>query len=429
MGKISIEWGNRKKSTEYTPTPQGDEAVTPAQSPLSVTISNALSIFNNPQAAIIWAYGSIAEITAPVNWARDAASSVPIVHKRLVKGKYEVVENSPFTALLNKPNQFENGKNYKDSFYLNLILTGETFVNPFKPIGFGVDKLYIFPSNTVAIDYLYPCSTDFRNNKVVKYRVNNGITTILPEDMVYRKQVNKLQNPTERGVSVLMALANTAKSLQAGAEASIVTKESRGATGLLAPPENSVFNADDQKVAEDALYARAGITGGKRPVVMVSKPLNFTSMAMNVREMGLAESRLTDLRNVCSILKISSQLVSDVQGSTYNNLKIIEKSLYNDCAVPLIDYYCAFHEEVFEMDGYNDILEGDYSDIDALQADRKINNDILNQQYQAGVIRGDEWRVADGKDEQGLGYKTDNNGQGENQSGQGSQQEENQVDE
>ena len=403
---FSISFGKEKKSQDFKPT---DLATTDVAT--GISISNALSLFNNSQTALVFGYANIPEFAAPINYVIDKSIDIPVHHQIFKAGKWERVINSDIEKLLKNPNQFQTGIEYAKDFYLNKILTGEVFDNPLTPIGFSKpSKLFIFQSNMVKIDWENGMQQDFRMKEIKGYNYN--FIHLSPEDMHYRKEVNQLSSPDKRGVSRLTCLANTSKSLQAGSEANIITKQNRGAEGIISPTnENVILQPKDVENIQKKYNQRAGITGGKSPHLIVGKALSYVNTSIDVKKMGLSESRLIDFRNVCGVLKFSSQLLNDVSASTYNNLKIIEKQFYINAVKPEVEFFCQFHNQMFKFDTNKERLTPDFSQIEALQVDRKINNDIASQQYQDGVITGDEYRISDGKTEDNLGYKIESNGQ------------------
>jgi len=407
IGRFKFGISDKKSEKNYTPTPVETPISLDAGSMgLDITLQNALALWKNPQSAIIWSHSNIPEVFAPVSWVIEASARIPWVHERLVAGdKWESVKNSEALRLLANPNQHQTNQNYITSTLLNTILTGELFINPFRGIGSRQpDSLYVFQSDSITPKYTDATNGDFRAVHIKEYTSN--FITIQPEDMVYRKQSNILEDPTKRGVSVLTSLANTTKSLQATSEASIVLKESRGAMGLLSATDaNAGVLPEDMDKATNALNTKGGITGNKKPIIGVNKPITYQQISMDVQALGLTESQLVDLRNVCGVLKIASELVGDKRASTYNNLKIIKSSLLTDAAIPLIQFVVEAHNDVFKFDTTKERLRADYSGEEALQGDRKINTDISLAYYNAGLIEGDEALEDDGRAASGKGLK------------------------
>jgi len=412
--EISFKIGKSdKQKGNYVPTDLSSETISTANSVSnSVGFANALSMFNDPQTALIYAYSNVPELTAPVNFIVDNSAKIPFVHKKKVGKETIIVEDSPYLALLEAPNQFQDEDDFRKEFLLNTILTGENFVNKFIPVGMSFKqwKLYNFQSNLTTVKYTNELDTDWRIKEIEYFTVNGSFIKILPDAMTYRKQNNKLQNPTEKGISVLTSLAKTTKSLQAGAEANIVTKEDRGVMGIIsAKDDQAPFQPSDQKKVNEIMYGKYGVTGGKKPIATVKFPVQYTPIALNVKELGITESQLVDLRNICSVLQLSSQMFGDVKASTYNNMKTIKTSAFTDAIVPYTNKTAKFYNSLFGLKKGVEWLEPDYSKVEELQADKKLMNEIYSKMYNDNSLTVDEYREKSDSalEETGRGFKNE----------------------
>ena len=355
---------------------------------MSVDVQNALdSIFKTPQSAIYFMYHYLPEITAPINFKLDKMAALPLRHVRhLADGTEEDVANSWVLKLLKKPNQFQTETEFIKYFLLNAMLTGEVFQNQIKQAVWGITQTYVLPSDKMKVNFVDNMQQDYRL-KEIKDFYYNGLTRIEADEMVWRKEICNYTTPDARGMSKLNSLLNSGKALQAIYESAIRTLSDRGALGMITPATGTDYKLQpkESKALKQAWSNKYGITGDKAPVVIADIPLNYTPVAMNLQELQLNETQLRNFRNCCMVMNVPPPLLGDLSGAALNNMKILEKSLYENGIKPPMTWMCETFDVAFELP-QNESIIADYRDIEVLQADAKLKADTMAVLVDKGII-------------------------------------------
>jgi len=366
-----------KKSATVQQLPQ----INPTFQSMNTEITDALnSIFKTPQTAIYFMYHYLPEFTAPINFKLDKIAALPIRHVRhKADGTDEIIKNSPILKLLKKPNQFQTQTEYVKYFLLNAMLNGEVFQNQIKLAVWGITQSYILPAEKIRVNWMDEMEQDYRLKEIKDYYYN-GMSRIEADAMVWRKEVCNYNTPDARGMSKLNSLLNSGKALQAIYESAIKTLADRGALGLITPSVNDngiMLEPTEQKALKEAWAKKYGITGDKSPVVIANMPLTYTPVAMNLQELQLNETQLRNFRNCCMVLGVPPPLLGDLSGAALNNMKILERSLYENSIKPATIWMLETFDQAFQLPE-DESLIADYSDVDVLQADAKIKADTVS---------------------------------------------------
>jgi len=409
---VSVNFGKKKEQNKtYTPTIGNATATNQIISTTDLTpIQAALSIFNgNPWDAIRFMYENIPEFAAPINMVVEKSVEVPHLYQEL-RGKEFVYLPDPYAELWQQPNQYQEESDFYKLLMLYKFIYGEQIINKDFPVGMSqvlkYSKVFLLPPNECQINFTNSYDADWRKKEYESIWWKTK--TIYPESFIYRKDINALSAPDQRGVSRLNCLRNTGKELQAITEAGIKTIEDRGSMGLIFPESNGGMTGDDMKAIRDKYYEKVGITGDKMPFLITNRPLQYVPTGMNVQELGLDAARLKDFRNICMVMKAPSQLFNDNINSTYNNISTIRKTFYENAVIPEVNDLCRIKGKIVGLKS-NAKYVPDFEQITAMQAEAKLLSDMAIAQYNAGLITGDEARQIILFDTMNLGFKTANN--------------------
>jgi hypothetical protein len=96
-----------------------------------------------------------------------------------------------------------------------------------------------------------------------------------------------------------------------------------------------------------------------------------------------------------------SKLINDTAASTYNNVKEAEKAFYSNCLIPIVNLFYEALSNGFGLTANGEALRPDYSGIESLMADKKIeaettkiSDDIWKGRYESNLITLNEYLTA-----------------------------------
>jgi HK97 family phage portal protein len=196
-----------------------------------------------------------------------------------------------------------------------------------------------------------------------------------PENIMHTKYPNPKGSGVDRlyGLSPLEAGFNSNNTLKARAHFA----ETTGVNGIISSGSERSLNSEqadkmqevwDSKVKDLTKYGRNMVT---------SANITYTPLGIDPERLQLIESGVIDMRSLCNVYSVPSQLFNDVAGTTFNNMAAAKKSLYTEAVLPNLNLFLANYNNWFvgswaKAEGRNYCVEADTSGIEVLQADQKI---------------------------------------------------------
>jgi HK97 family phage portal protein len=262
----------------------------------------------------------------------------------LHKKAYELYTgDSRLNELLKYPNEEDTWGDFVEQWCGFKLITGNTFIYA-KMIEAGNNQgkpyeLFALPSQYMAIIAdinVFPATR-------VGYQLYYGVmwsfdTKEILHDKFWNPQWNATGNQLY-GQSPLMAAAKNLTRSNEAKTASVASFQNGGPAGVL-------FMNDDRF---DPTSGQAQAQALKKAVSEKSGSLNYNSIAvsgykvdwkqigLSPVELNIIESEKWDLKALCNIYGVPSQLLNDSDSKTYNNQREGEKALTLRCAIPLLN--------------------------------------------------------------------------------------------
>ena len=218
--------------------------------------------------------------------------------------------------------------------------------------------------------------------RAVGYQLNNGyFKQFTKEEVMHLAFWNPEYDANGSGLygqSPIKAAARTLTRNNAAKKAGSVMLDNNGAAGIV--------YVDDDKVPTQGREAQRDVvkrgwaneqTGADNfgKIAFSGFKMGYVSVGMSLKDLALTEVEEVDLRRLCNIWGLPSQLLNDPANKSYNNQKEAEKALTSRCAVPLLTSFGgAFNKKLQEhwgFKGVNVIAEPDITVYPELQEDQK----------------------------------------------------------
>ena len=325
-------------------------------------------------------YAKNADLYSIVRKISSSASTVPLkLYDVKSDGEKELIQDGELFNLLQQPNRLQTFNEFLDESMIYLLLSGNNYINGFKSEGFGdvFRELNVLPSNYVTIE----AGGINRPIEAFWYQEVNNIRFEFDNVM----QV-KYANPKGSGADRLYGLSP----LEAGnmalqssnniydAKGNIITNQ--GASGILSDQSERSMRQEDAEMLQNAWDKKQRAKGGFGKTLVSSANLSYLQMGMSSSDLQLIESGTIDLRSLCNIFSVPSQLFNDVAGTTFNNMDAAKKSLYTEAVLPNLNLWLQSFNNWFiadwsRNDNKNYCLEADLSSIEVLQSNQKEEAD------------------------------------------------------
>jgi HK97 family phage portal protein len=309
-------------------------------------------------------------------------------------------EEGEVQEIVNKPNPNMTANEFRMNAMTYLMSTGNAYFKQSSGkagssiVNFSDDKtkleFELLPSNLIKI------RTDDENRiERYDYRENGASVTepLTPEQVSHVKFIDPTLygHTSHLGMSPLIACWNVLKASNNLAIADASMLENKGVLGILS--NKSEVTTMTEKEREDMQSATDGLLGGaeKFAKTLVSgTPIDYTSIGMSSSDLQMIEGGVYKDRIICTAFGVSSTMFNDQASSTLDNMKVAEKKLYTDSAIPNNDVLLRAYEQgilsIYEQrTGLKYRIIQDTSGIEALQVD-KLNEAEKNAKNTASIL-------------------------------------------
>lgn len=327
-------------------------------------------------------YGCVKLITGPLrglDW---------VVYEKTRDGQLRERPESQLNRLLNHPNAGQSRGAFIGEAGAFYLLAGNSFsyLNWASP---ETNELWnLRPDRTKILIGKYP-------NLVGGYQYQAAGTPIdyRPEDILHLKEFHPLDD--FYGLSPLIVAMRSIDIANASKQWNY-----KMLSNDMRPPMAVIFKDSLTQAQRDALQGQleakySGTENARRPMILEGGA-DVKPLATSPVDADWLEGDLHNLRNICSIFGISSELLGDAANKTYSNYQEGRKALYQDAVLPLADVMRdGFNNWLTPRFGNRLYVDYDRDKIEALQEDRGAKYVYINN---AKVLTVNEKREA-------LGYE------------------------
>lgn len=277
-------------------------------------------------------------------------------------------ESCTFNNLIADRAGFEmlTGNNY---MWANMVPSGANQGVP--------QELYNLPAQYITIR-----ATTNWPQKATGYQLNNGVyQPFTTQEVLHEKFWNPEYSINGQGLygqAPPKAASKTLTRNNAAKHAGSVQLQNNGAPGI-AYVDDAIIPANGREAQASAVKRAWGKehTGvdNFNKIAFSGYKMGYVSVGSSLKDMALTDIENIDLRRLCNIWGLPSQLMNDPDNKTYNNQKEAEKALTMRCAMPhLVSARDNFNRKLKQDWGFQ--KENVYADFDTtvypeLQEDMK----------------------------------------------------------
>ena len=304
----------------------------------------------------------------------QAAASVPFRLFDVSAQQKKLLQQHPILSILSKPNPKESGKEFLESLYTYLQISGNAYVlanlsktksEPLELYSLRPDRLSIeMGGNFLPKSYIYKIEQEF-----YEYPVNPLSGKCL---VMHVKNFNPLSD--HYGLSSIEAAAYSIDQhnqagewnqalLQNGARPSgaIIVKSHDGSPNRLTEKQYS-----ELKNMVDEVFCSPKNAG--RPILLEGG-LDWREMSMSPKDMDFIESKHSSARDIALALGMPPQLLGIPGDNTYSNLQEARMAFWEQTIIPMVEkvvenlnnWLCQFYKEklelTFDIDGISALSE------------------------------------------------------------------------
>ena len=309
--------------------------------------------------------------------------------EKLHKKAYEVYTgDARLNDLLKYPNTEDTWSDLVEQWCGYKLITGNTFIYA-KLIEAGANKdkpfeLYALPSQYVSV------IADVEPFPAIKvgYQLYIGMMwSFTTREVLQDKYFNPNWSVTGNqlyGQSPLLAAARTLTRSNEAKTAAVASFQNGGPAGVLFMNDDR-FDPTSGTQQAQALKKAISEKGGAanfNSIAVSGYKVDWKQIGLSPVELNIIESEKWDMKALCNIYGVPSQLLNDSDSKTYNNQQEGEKALTLRCAIPLLDSLKDNLNRKLHTDwgyaGTNIYVDYDVKVYAELEANKKEQVDWLN---------------------------------------------------
>jgi HK97 family phage portal protein len=291
------------------------------------------------------------------------------------------VEGHELEGLFKKPNPLQGWSEFIEQQVGFKLVTGNSYthcIGPTNGINAGLIKeMWVLPSQIIA-----PIPGG-RMQPVKGYTYRPDQTVTIPAEEVIH---NKYWTPEYASGSFLVGLSpiragrRVITRSNSSYDASVASFQNMGAYGMITgkPGEAALTDAQAEMI-EKRLAKKTGPKNAGKTLV-TSADILWQQMGMSPVDMNIIESDKMDLRFICNLFHVPSELFNDAGNKTYSNTKEAGSAVYTNAVIPALtqfrDSFNAFIEPRYKGRFFADF---DTSMISELQEDVQYLASALSQ--------------------------------------------------
>lgn len=293
-----------------------------------------------------------------LNLYKSCSHDLPQFKKSAIKTKALVqIPDHDLNQLFIRANTLQSWSELTEQEIGFKLITGNAFTHAIGPENGAnagkVQEMWTLPSQIVAIvagDKMEP---------IKHYELRGDRNIIIPTKNVIHQKYwtpNWQTGQFLYGVSPLQAGRRVITRSNASYDATVASFQNMGAMGIISPDpaggQYEPFTAEQQEDIETTIQKKTGPKRAGKPLV-TSVPIRWQQMGMSPVDLNIVESERMDLRTLCMIYHVPSELFGDAANKTYSNTKEAGSAVYTNAVIPALTQ---------KRDSLNQFLKGRYED-------------------------------------------------------------------
>lgn len=298
--------------------------------------------------------------------AKSAGRIVWYAQKKQRTGDMAEVESHPLLDLMARPNEYSNGAQFIEAVVSYRLLAGNSYIHrvgigkqpprflyPLRP-----DRMMIKPGTASALVGGY------------SYRVNGRDLSIPTEEVLHLREFHPLDD--FYGLSKLEVAARSIDISNWAAEWNLKLLQNDMRPPGILDIKGQLTELQREKLAEQMKSKyQGGMNAGTPLIVESGSGVEWRSTAVTPKDMDWLNSEKFNMRRICAVFGVASELLGDSENKTYSNIQEARKALYMESVLPVMDELRdAFNGWLAPLYGDDIRLEYDRDAIEALQEDR-----------------------------------------------------------
>ena len=242
----------------------------------------------------------------------------------------ELPGNDRLKQLLNKPNPQDGKYEFWQSFFINKLTTGQSYIEGLGSVIGRPSELWVLPPLGVT---LFETNNFYNKIDYAWFTWKNTNKRIDPDDLLHSKYFNPIGSVY--GLSPLSAARKAVQGVNDAEEwnASLLQNGAKPEYVIVVHDSATAEQRDEIKDRFKRDY-QGPYNAAKEPIVTNESFMKFEQLGYTLKDMDWVNTTLTNMRKVYDVYGVNSEAFNDPDKTTMANKKDAMRSMYTDRIMP-----------------------------------------------------------------------------------------------
>lgn len=355
-------------------------------------------------------FKTIPEVFWPIDYIAKRISEAHYDLKRVKDDSLVWCNRLNVDSILKQPNPVMSWREIVYQHFVYKLATGNAFLRAAMADTFSEDALkcqycsnyWELPAHKVSVEpmeygYGIPLFGIAKKEELIKgYKLNmepyNGL--LIPYHQIWHDRDGMPEflkrNTFLKADSRLLSQKRPIANLLAVYEARNVIYVKRGGLGFIVAQKQDdtgtiALDPSEKKELRKEIDGNYGVGEGKSPYGVTDIPINFVRTNLSIQELMPFEETLEDAIKIAGAFDIPAVLVPRKDQATFSNQESAEQSVYYATIIPAAKSFCQSLTTFLGLDQKGYYIDCDFSDVACLQVGQKDKETVKNLAFDRGL--------------------------------------------
>jgi len=304
------------------------------------------------------------------------------LNTKIIKTKALVaLPDHELNAIFLKPNILQGWAEFIEQVVGFKLVTGNSYIHMIGPSA-GLNKGSIREMWNIPSQIIRPIAGD-RMEPIRGYKYLTSDTILPYEQVIHLKYWTPeyFNGQNLVGLSPLRASLRLVTKSNASFDSSVGALQNQGAFGIISAEKDTALTDEQADMIESRLREKVGGPANRGKNIVTSATLKWQQMGMSPVDLNIIESDRMDLRALCNIYHVPSELFNDAANKTYSNTKEAGSAVYTNAVLPALNQFRDALNQFIAMKYPGLYADYDASMISELQDDLQMMATALSSIY------------------------------------------------
>ena len=262
------------------------------------------------------------------------------LNTKIIKTKALVaLPDHELNAIFLKPNILQGWAEFIEQVVGFKLVTGNSYIHVIGPTA-GLNKGSIREMWNIPSQIIRPIAGD-RMEPVTGYKYLTSDTILPYEQVIHLKYWTPeyFNGQNLVGLSPLRASLRLITKSNASFDSSVGALQNQGAFGIISAEKDTALTEEQADMIESRLREKVGGPANRGKNIVTSATLKWQQMGMSPVDLNIIESDRMDLRALCNVYHVPSELFNDAANKTYSNTKEAGSAVYTNAVLPALNQF------------------------------------------------------------------------------------------